>query len=354
MAAGWFIMPERVSITLESGESFGRWSEVELVRGLDCYTAVSVSGPFDHERLEVRRAFQPFAFPPVTVTVGDELVLTGLVKDVVPNVDAAQSAVSVTAYSRAHELVEICAPPPLLPLEFNGLDLRQIAAKLVTSTIGIESVFEGPPGAVFGRVRAEPDAPIHQFLIDLAVQRGFVLTDTPAGGLLFRSETKPGSPVARLAGQPLTHVTASFEPSNWFSSVTGRSSRKAGKTTARYSEPNPLYRGSTPRHFTMRIGDTEGADVPRTAKAAIGRMVASAVSYTVDDLPTWRDPSGKLWAPNKTVTLLAPEAMVYRETELIIRTVTLRQTAEHETASLTLTLPGTFGGALPGGMPWDF
>lgn len=347
-------MPEVVAITLASGESYGRWSEVELIRGLDCYTAVSVSGPFDHERLEVRRAFQPLAFPAVTVTVGDELVLTGYVKDVSPNVDAGQSSVGVTAYSIAHELVEICAPPPLLPLEFNGLDLRQIAAKLVTTTIGVESVFEGKPGAVFGRVRAEPDSPIHQFLVDLAVQRGFVLTDTPLGGLLFRAETKPGAPVARLTGQPLTKVSPTFDPSNWFSTVTGRSSRKAGKKGARFSEPNPLYRASNPRHFTMRIGDTESADVPRSAKAAIGRMVASAVSYTIDDLPTWRDPSGNLWAPNTTITLLAPEAMVYRETELVVRTVTLRQTAESETASLALTLPGTFGGKLPEGMPWDF
>jgi prophage tail gpP-like protein len=346
-------MPEPVAITLASGESYGRWSEVELVRGLDCYTAVSLSGPFDHERQEVRRAFQPLAFPSVTVTVADELVLTGHVKDVAPNVDAGMSSVGVTAYSVAHELTEICADPKLLPLEFNGLDLRQIAAKLVTASIGVESVFEGQPGAVFARVRSEPDSTIHSFLVDLALQRGFVLADAPSGALLFRAEAKPGAPVARLEGQPLVRVSASFDPSSWYSSVTGRASRKAGRAGSKYSEINPLYRASHPRHFTMRIGDTESADVPRTAKAAIGRMVASVVSYTLD-LPTWRDPKGKLWAPNTTVTLLAPEAMIYRETELVVRSVTLRQTAEAETATLGLTLPGTFGGKLPEALPWDF
>lgn len=347
-------MPERVAITLDSGESYGRWSEVELVRGLDCYTAVSLSGPFDHQRQEVRRAFQPLSFPAVTVTVGDELVLTGYVKDVAPSVDAGMSSVGVTAYSIAHELTEICADPLLLPLEFNGLDLRQIAAKLVTTTIGIESVFEGKPGAVFSRVRAEPDSAIHSFLVDLAVQRGFVLTDTPSGGLLFRAEAKPGAPVARLEGQPLVKVTATFDPTSWYSNITGRSSRKAGKKGARYSEFNPLYRPTHPRHYTLRIGDTENADVPRAARAAIGRMVASVVSYTIEDLPTWRDPTGALWTPNTTLTLLAPEAMIYRETELVVRRVTLKQTAEAETATLEVTLPGTFGGKLPEALPWDF
>jgi hypothetical protein len=104
----------------------------------------------------------------------------------------------------------------------------------------------------------------------------------------------------------------------------------------------------------MRLGDTESADVPKAVRAAVGRMVASVVSYTVEDLPTWRDPQGALWTPNRTVTLLAPEAMVYRETELLIRSVTLKQNPEAETATLGLVLPGTFGGQLPEALPWDF
>lgn len=347
-------MTEPVSVTLESGERFGHWSEVELVRGLDGYTAVSLSGPFDHEREEVRRALQPLAFPRVQVRVADELVLTGYVKDVAPDADARMSSVGVTVYSLAHELVELCPDPALLPLEFSGLDLRQIADRLVTPAIGEVAVFEGAAGAPFGRVRGEPDQTIHAFLVELALQRALVLTDAPSGALVFRAEAQPGAPVARLQGQPLVRVTASFEPSSWYSTVTGRASRKAGKGGSKYSEPNPLYRASHPRHFTLRLDDTESADVPGATRAAVGRMVASVASYTVEDLPTWRDPSGKLWAPNTTVTLLAPEAMIYRETELLIRSVRLRQTPEAETATLGLVLPGTFGGDLPEALPWDF
>jgi prophage tail gpP-like protein len=233
-------MTERVAVTLEGGARFGSWSEAELVRGLDGYTALSLTGPFDHERDEVRRAFQPLSFPRVTVTVGDELVLTGYVKDVAPSEDAGMSSVGVTVYSIAHELTEITAAPELLPLEFNGLDLRQITDRIVTTSIGEQSVFEGPPGAVFARVRAEPDATIHSFLVDLALQRAFVLTDAPSGALLFRAEAKPGAPVARLQGQPLGRVSATFNPSSWYSSVTGRASRKAGKVGAKYTERNPL------------------------------------------------------------------------------------------------------------------
>jgi prophage tail gpP-like protein len=346
-------MPEPVQVTLESGEQFGEWSEIELQFSVDGYSGATLSGPFDHERAEVRAAFQPLMFPVVEIAIDGELVLTGRVKDVSPSVDAAQASVGLTVYSLAYDLTEQCPSNDTLPLEFNGLDLRQIAQKMVTPNVGILPVFDGPPGAKFARVRCEPDGEIHPFIADLALQRGYVLSDLPNGDLLFRSEKPTGAPVARLEGQPLGRVTATFKPESWFSSITGRASKKAGKGGSRYTHPNPLYRASNPRAFCSSVGDTESADVPKAAKAMTGRMIASVVTYTVESLPGWRDPAGNLWKPNTTITLLAPEAMIYRETELMIRAVKLNQTAEGETATLSLVLPGTFGGALPGSLPWD-
>lgn len=346
-------MPERVTITLETGAEFGEWTDKELQFSVDGYSGATLSGPFDHARDEVRRAFQPLMFPRVEIAIEDELVITGRIKDVDPQVDASQATVGVSIYSLAYDATEQCPPDEALPLEFNGLDLRQIAQRIVTSAIGVDVVFDGPTGAKFARVRCEPDGEIHPFVADLALQRGFVLSDNSAGDMLFRSEKPAGSPVARLEGQPIGSVRAQFKPESWFSSITGRASKKAGKGGSRYTHRNPLYRASNPRAFCSSVGDTESADVPRAAKAMVGRMIASVVTYTVENLPTWRDPSGELWRPNTTVTLLAPEAMIYQETELLIRRVTLRQTAESETATLDLVLPGTFGGTLPKGLPWD-
>lgn len=348
-------MPESVAIEIEeSGQRLGEWSEIELQFGLDSYSAASLSGPFDHERPEVRAALQPMAFPRVTVSVGDELVITGKVTDVAPSVDAEQASVGVTVYSLAHELTEVCAPGDLLPLEFNHFDLRAIAQRLA-GAFGLAVEFEqsSSPGARFARCRCEPDQAIHGFLVDLALQRGFVVSDRPSGALLFRGEAPTGAPVARLKGQPLGRVNAQFNPSSWFSTLTGRASQRAGKTSSSYTEPNPLYRGSLPRPFTASLADTEAADVPRATRAALGRMVASVATYTVEDLPGWRDPNGQLWRPNTTLTLEAPEAMIYRETELLIRSVTLKQTAERETTTLGLVLPGAFGGTLPSALPWE-
>lgn len=346
-------MPERVAVKHQDGRRFGEWSEVELQFGLDSYSACSLSGPWDPERKDMRAAFEPLSFPAVTVEVNDELVLTGTVKDVAPSVDAHQASVGVTVYSTAHGLTEICAPPELLPLEFNGFDLKQIAQRLAGSTLSLAVNLDGPPGARFARCRCETDGEIHAFLAELALQRGFVVTDTPSGDLLFRSEGATGSPVARLQGQPLGKVSAQFQPSRWFSHVTGRACKRAGTSGSSFTQINRLFRSFFPRHTTASVGDTGSADVPRATQAMVGRMVASVATYTVEDLPTWRDPSGNLWRPNTTLTLLAPGAMIYQETELLIRAVKLQQKGDEETATLDLVLPGSFGGDFPKRLPWD-
>lgn len=348
-------MPEAVAIQHTDGRRFGEWSEIEIQLGLDCYRACTLSGPWDPERKDLRAAFEPLAFPAVTVTVGGELLVTGRVKDVAPSVDASQSSVGVTVYSTPHELTEICAPPELLPLEFNGLDLKQIAERLAGAALGLTVNLDGAPGARFFRCKCDPETELHGFLAELALQRGFVVADTATGDLLFRSEGATGSPVARLKGQPLGKVSAQFQPSRWFSHVTGRACKRAGtQHGSKYTQLNALFRSIFPRHNCATVGDTGSADVPRATKAIVGRMVASVATYTVEDLPTWRDPSGKLWTPNTTITLTAPGAMIYSETELLIREVKFRQRGDEQTATLELVLPGSFGGALPQRLPWDF
>ena len=106
------------------------------------------------------------------------------------------------------------------------------------------------------------------------------------------------------------------------------------------------------RPHACKFDDTEAGDAPTATQAKMGRMFANTVSYEIEDLPTWRNPAGKLWSPNTTLTLRAPSAMVYRESELMIRNVRLKQSADTVSASLDLVLPGAFSGEMPRALPW--
>ena len=78
------------------------------------------------------------------------------------------------------------APASSSPFEFNGLNLQQIAETLA-EPFGVDVVFEADAGAPFRRVKMEPtDKPLG-FLVELAQQRGLVITDTVNGDLLFKS-----------------------------------------------------------------------------------------------------------------------------------------------------------------------
>lgn len=361
-------MPERVSVKVTTSppkagslqftqldaRAFGEWSEIELSVGIDSYRCASLSGPWDPFRKDMRQAFEPLAFPQVTIEIGDELFLTGKIQDVAPSVDATQSSIAITAYSTAYWLTQIRAAPELPPFEFNGVDLKQIAQVVAGHTLGLTINFDGTPGAKFGRVKCERSSELHPFLAELALQRGYVLSDTASGDLLFRSEGPTGSPVARLSGQPIGRITPRFEPDKWYSHVTGRACKRAGAGNgSKYTQRNELYRTIFPRHYCETMDHTESADVPRAVKATVGRMIASSASYTLEEVPTWRDPSGKLWQPNTTISISAPGAMIYSETELLIRSVKFRQTGEQQAATLEVVLPGSFGGTQPKKLPWD-
>lgn len=215
----------------------------------------------------------------------------------------------------------------------------------------------GPPMSLdtpFRRVALKPDQSAFDFLAKLAKQRNFVLTDSVGGELLFWRSIAPGAPRARFVeGQPpLISVSATFAPQDYFSEITGIAKTRSGKAGSRFTVANP-FGADFIRPDVFSPDDTDSGDLEQAVRARMGRMFAGAASYTVT-VPTWRDASGEIWRPNTTVTLNAPGAMVYRETEMVIRDVTFDVgDNDAQTATLSLVLPGAFSGEIPEVLPWD-
>jgi len=71
------------------------------------------------------------------------------------------------------------------------------------------------------------------------------------------------------------------------------------------------------------------------------------------DVATWYDPNNKLWEPNTTIKILAPGAMIYKEYEFLIRSIEFKTTKTEKTATIILSIPGSFSGEIPEALPWD-
>jgi prophage tail gpP-like protein len=366
------IQGENVELLI-GGKNFAHWFDFEFKYAVDSFHTVSFKAPFEPKNKAFRDLFLPFSFAPVQFLLNGDSLFTGTMLTPEPDVSADSSSVTVNCYSLPGVLEDCEAPSGFgrkgrrstvgaIPLEFKGLTLQAIANQLC-APFGITVIFRGDPGAPFAKVAIKIEEKIHKFLVELAKQRGFVMTNDVNGNLIFWKAITQGAPVVQfVAGvPPFVGLKANFSPRDYFSEITGYAPAKHRKAGSHYTVLNPwlgdgVDDGSAPinnhRPTSCKFDDTERQDAPDATLAKMGRMFANLVNYDTGDLPTWRDPDGKLWDVNTSVTALAPSAMIYRETELLIREVTLKQSKDKLCANLNLVLPGAFSGRIPETLPW--
>lgn len=343
--------PNETSILVD-GKRFRFWSELTLTRSIDAMDTLEFVAPFDHENVEFRETFRPFSYKPMTVYVGSELLFTGTLIGVAPQVDTDRKVVNIAGYSRPGVLNDCTPPASTFPLEFSGMTLEGIARALA-KPFGIAVIYAGPAGSAFERVAAAPTDAILSFLAGLAKQRSHVISSTPDGKLLIQQTVPTGNPVAvlRQGASPVMSVTPTFSPQEYYSHITGLESVLVGTAGSQYTVKNTHLIGVI-RPMTFSPSDVLGGDLKEAVDAKVGRMYGNMAAYSVE-VDTWRDPAGKMWAPNTTISLLAPDAMVYTPYEFPIRSVKFRRVADSETATLDLILPGAFSGAAPARLPWE-
>ena len=344
------------NITVSIGErDFEHWpGEVEISRSLDNFSTITMSAPFEPEEPLFRETFVPFSYKTLKVLVDGALLFTGQLIGVAPKANAKERTVRCSGYSLPAVLSDTTMPKSAFPIEYGDRTLLQIAIHLA-QPFGITVVTEAGTelGPKFKRVKLRPTEKVGPFLTKLAKARGLVMRDTALGELIFLNSAVLGESVATLkeGETPTTSVAATFSPQSYYSEITGFSTMKAGRRGSGYTEKNKnLPDVVRPLNFTT--GDVNAGDLPGAVRAKMARMFGNMVAYVVE-VPTWHDPSGALWRPNTTVTLNAPGAMVYNNSELLVRDVILRAGQASVTARLGLVLPGAFNGEQPEGLPWQ-
>ena len=334
------------------GERFRFWDSVTIARAIDSFDSIEFSAPFEPGNSRFREVFQPLSYQPIGVTVGGEPLFTGTMLTPTPSSTPESRTISVNGYSLPGVLNDCTMPASAFPLEFNGQNLKDIARAMV-EPFGLSVEFSADPGPVFERVACEPEKKVLEFLADLARQRGFIVSSTPRGKLLFQKSVATGSPVVRLSEgvSPLVSVSPEFRSQEYYSHVTGLLPAGAGVKGGQYTVTNPRLQSAV-RPFIFKADDTKAAEAKSAVEAKAARMFANVVSYSVS-VAGWRDPGGELWAPNTTLRLIAPGAMIYAEYEFLVRAVALSRKGDSEGATLSLVLPGAFDGQIPEVMPWQ-
>ena len=340
---------DEVSLLI-NGDRFRFWDSVRIARAVDSIDTIEFSAPFDPSAPSHRETFRPFTFAPAEFLVGGERLFTGTVVSVRPLSTDALRTVQVGGYATAGVVAD-CTPSPSSDLEFNGATLQGIASSLC-APLGVQVEFPFPTGAPFERVACKATRNLLSFLTPLAQQRGGAWGSNTNGALRFSRTTPAGEPVARLVEgvAPLLEASAVFSEQKYFSHVTGIERVGTGTSGSRFTVKNPRLNPTRPH--TFEVEDAIGGDVQTATRAKTSRMFSSAVAYQVR-VATWRTPGGRLWAPDMSVSLISPGAMVYSEYKFKVRSVVFEASGDARVATLMLVLPGAFDGELPEALPWD-
>ena len=345
-------MSERVLVNI-AGKTLEHWTRIGLTFGFDAISVYDLEAPFDPDVQEQRDAFRPFSFHEVTITVENDVVLLGMQTETNPQLTPEGRTVALGGYSKPGVLNDCTPPEDSLPLEFRKATLREIAEELI-APFGIELDYLAPVGEPFDRVKVDPTKKVLASITELAKQRGVVSSSSPTGELRMWVTETLDEPVANLreGEAPLRGVTPSISSGEVYSQLTGlRAVRVRAKSSVSFTVFPEITAGGVFRPYTMKVEQGDDAKVATTGTAS--RMAAGAASYTAE-VETWRTPAGALWQPNTTVRLWAPGAMIYQPFDFFVRNVKLNQESDDESASLDLTLPGSFAtDAKVRGTPWS-
>lgn len=343
--------PDETAILIK-GKRFRFWDRVRITRSIDSMDTIDFGAPFDSETPEFKENFKPFSFDPIVTTVGGSPLFTGNMVSIIPVVDNNQKIISVSGYSLPGVLNDCTPPASSFPLEFNNQGLKQIATTLL-SPFGLSVVFDIDQGSIFERVAIEPGQKILPFLSDLAKQRNIILSSNSDGALVFWRSIDSDSPIARFeqGRSPILSVSPSFSPQEYYSHITGIKPVSLGDSGSQFTVKNPKLEGVL-RPFTFKVDDTSNPDIKTAVSSKSGRMFANVASYSIR-VDTWRNPQGDLWKPNTIITLLAPDAMIYKEYEFLIRSVVFDLDGKSKAATLNLIMPGSFNGQIPDVLPWE-
>ncbi len=343
---------DSISIMID-GKLFSYFTEYSLTSNIDTFDTFTFSAPFDETQTIYREAFRPFAYKPVSIYYGNNLIFTGTLISPGSSTSPDKKSISLSGYSKPAVLNDCMMPVSSFPLEFNKQTLAQIAPKLC-APYGIQSIFIDAAGNLFDKVALDIDKNILSFLIDLAQQRGLLISNNERGELIFW-KSSAGTPVASFkeGEYPFISCAPTFDPQSFYSHITAISQTTETTKSAQSTYINNyLLKRGINRHYNFIVEDCKNSEIATIAKQTAGRMLGACASY---ELTTQghRDKAGNLFKKNTYISILAPGAMIYRETVMLIKSLTLSRTVDGDTTTFNLVLPGSYTGEIPEVFLWE-
>jgi prophage tail gpP-like protein len=309
---------------------------------------------------KVKETITPFTYEDAQVYLGGELVLTGKVYGLEPEITPEGKTLGVQIFSEVCDIVDSVRYPPY---EFKKKTLRQIARELIEEDLGLKVVWEYIDDEQYlERVNIEPQQTIFRFLRELADQFAILITSNEKGEVLFTRADTESKPVETIKN--LTNARAKYNGRDLFAiyRVTAKTPARGKKTKRRRAKANPSFATSPFLKFAeaqdpavpvsrLTIKSADNTSIEKLPQAADWQRSKRWVDALAMKIPRvgWR-PQGSddLYKENTQITLKNDDLWLGNGFDFLIKSVEYSLAKNGATSVLTLVPPQAYTGeAIP-------
>lgn len=280
----------------------------------------------------------------------DQLLLTGYIMSQKFIETTVDQLAEFSGYSFPGVLEDCNIPPDSWPLQFDGMNLKEIAQR-VCAPYSVKVIVSPSVASEmeknYEKVEAEPTQTVKDFLAELVGQRNVLMSHDAKGNLVFTRANVNQKPVINYGGDgvPCTTVGTAFNGQGMHSHITvvKQANQKEGGNTSQITIRNP-YVPFVVRHRVVTQTSGDDVDTESVARAVLAEELRNiAWEVTID---RW-DINKRLLMPGEVITLIAPKAYLYKKTKLLIEGISYSGNPESFSATLSCVLPEVYSGATP-------
>lgn len=345
----------------------------------------TLTAPFDYTDNKQLDLFRPFGWQRAQLYIGGELYITALASKWDFSSDDAGTVATVECRTMPGEMLECMGMRSKMQFK-PGLRLIDICVEVArpygitcyasdggggiveapapkSTTSGISYQYDDD-GDIVSSDSADMDVALglieqdytqtdSDFLQELAVQKGFLLTSMADGNLLLtRANVKDKAVCALRQGEyPVLSVSGSYDGSKRFSKWQAVSEADGVSGISKMLEDKTV---PVPRGFVFKATESGDKNITAAVQWRMAKSIAEAISIPVT-VSGWRNKEGELWKENTVVTLWAPGAFVITEAKMITESVELsKDEGGGDVANLQLVIPESYTTTMPKEpFPWS-
>lgn len=330
-----------LSLTV-GGMTISGWTEIRVTRGVE-----RCPNDFDIALTDVTpETLEAVVVNPgdaCTVKLGDELVITGFVDRMIPEVDAGKHTIRVTGRGKCQDLVDCSGEWP--SGQISGASALEIARKFA-QPYGLTVTCVGDPGPAIPQFNMNIGETGFDIIERVCRFAALLVYEGADGNLILARAGTDQAASGFTLGQNVQKAAVAYSIDERFSDYECfQISTQVYGDVGAFNRPYAHVPDANVKRHRLRYlvaeGGAVGLDVcqrratwEQARRAGRGRQA----TLTAD---SWRDSAGKLWAPN-TLAPLSLTALKLEDVSWLIGEVAFKRDSDGTTAELMLMAPDAF------------